>query len=181
MELREVRTDDLSAGELANLRAFLDEAFNGRFDNHNWDSALGGNHVLAMDDEGIVAHASVVPRRLHFSIGKGDWSDSVVREVGYVEAVAVREDLRRRGIGTDVLHAINQLIKVLYGFGVLATGTYSFYDQGGWRRWQGKSFVFRDCEMIRTPKDDDSLMVLAFDQTDFTSAIACEWREGDVW
>ena len=46
------------------IRALLDAAFAGDFDDDDWAHALGGTHALVEADGAVVAHASVVPRVL---------------------------------------------------------------------------------------------------------------------
>ena len=62
--LRRVTTAELSNAELEALRRLVFGAFGGRFDEHDWDHTLGGVHVLAEEDVGVVAHGAVVPRTL---------------------------------------------------------------------------------------------------------------------
>jgi aminoglycoside 2'-N-acetyltransferase I len=181
MELSIVRSGDLPEEELGTLRSFLTEAFDGRFDHGNWANALGGTHVIARDRGMIAAHASVVPRMLYFSAEVDSWPDAIVREVGYVESVAVESRLRGRGLGSEVLNTINQLVRNQFGFGALATSSHPFYERAGWRRWAGPTYVYRRGEVIRTLGGEQWLMVLAPADTTLTAAIACEWRDGDLW
>lgn len=181
MELRIVRSGDLSESELGALRTFLTAAFEGRFDDGSWANALGGTHVIVRERGTIAAHASLVPRMLYFSGEVDSWPEATVREVGYVESVAVRHELRRKGMGREVLNTINQLVRDQFGFGALATSSHPFYERAGWRRWSGPTYVYRRGEVIRTPGGEQWLMVLAPADTTITTAIACEWREGDLW
>ncbi|MFM9662835.1 GNAT family N-acetyltransferase, partial [Streptomyces scabiei] len=83
-------------------RALLDAAFDDGFDEEDWEHALGGLHVLAHDGTGLLAHGSVVMRR---ALHRGRWL-----RVGYVEAVAVRADARRRGLGGQVMGALERYV-----------------------------------------------------------------------
>jgi aminoglycoside 2'-N-acetyltransferase I len=181
MELRIVRSGDLSDSELGALRTFLTDAFDGGFDDGNWANALGGTHVIVREQGMIAAHASLVPRMLYFSAEVDTWPNATVREVGYVESVAVRHELRRKGVGSGVLNIINRLVMDQFGFGALATSSHPFYERAGWRRWSGPSYVYRRGEIIRTTGSEQWLMVLASADTPITTAIACEWRDGDLW
>lgn len=181
MDLRIARSEDLAEVELVGLRAFLTEAFAGRFDDGHWANALGGTHVLVVEDGSIAAHASVVPRTLYFSPDGETWSDAIARNVGYVESVAVGSPRRGRGLGTRVLQAVNQIVLDQFGFGALATSSQPFYEQSGWRSWAGPTYAYRDGEVVRTTEGDQWVMVLAPDGTDLTYAIACAWRGGDIW
>lgn len=180
MELRQARTKDLMAVELAELRVFLTEAFP-RFDDGHWANALGGTHVLIEEANSIVAHASVVPRTLYFSSAGDAWKNTTIREVGYVESVAVESSLRGRGIGSRVLNTVNQVIRDFYDFGALATSSQPFYEQAGWKSWAGPTYVYKNGQVVRTVEGDQWLMVLASEGTDTRAAIASEWREGDIW
>jgi len=67
---------------------------------------------------------------------------------------------------------------------VLSTGRHEFYQRLGWERWLGPTFVRRGEALVRTPDEDDGIMVLRFGRsrdTDLTAPIACEAREGDDW
>jgi aminoglycoside 2'-N-acetyltransferase I len=181
VDLRTARSDDLGETELGELRAFLTEAFAGRFDDGHWANALGGTHVLVEEAGSIIAHASVVPRTLYFSPDGARWTDAITRNVGYVESVAVALELRGRGLGTRVLETVNQIVLDQYGFGTLATSSHPFYEASGWRRWAGPTYAYRDGEVVRTADGDQWVMVLAPEGTDLTHAIACAWRAGDIW
>ena len=69
--LRSAITAELSAAELEAVRRMVVEAFGGRFDTHDWDHTLGGVHVMAVEDDGVVAHGAVVPRTL---VTGGRWA-----------------------------------------------------------------------------------------------------------
>ena len=85
-------TADLDAGSRSRVRALLDEAFEGAFGSHDWAHALGGVHALVHDGERLVGHGAVVERRLLHG--------QHVLRTGYVEAVAVAPDQRRRGVAS---------------------------------------------------------------------------------
>jgi aminoglycoside 2'-N-acetyltransferase I len=176
VQIRRLPTDELIADEVRELRALLDRAFAGEFDETDWDHAIGGIHAVAELDGHIVAHASVVPRSL-------DVDGSEVR-AGYVEAVATDPAAGGRGLGTAVMRAINDVIETDYELGALSTGSHGFYERLGWRRWQGSTWVRTAAGVVRTEEDDDGLMVLAtraIPEPDVDAPIVCEWREGDVW
>jgi aminoglycoside 2'-N-acetyltransferase I len=181
MDLRTARSEDLTEIELGKLRTFLTEAFAGRFDDGHWANALGGTHVLVVEHGSIVAHASVVPRTLYFSPNGRTWTDTIARNVGYVESVAVALPMRGRGLGTRVLETVNRIVLEQFGFGALATSSQPFYEQSGWRSWDGPTYAYRGGEIVRTAENDQWVMVLAPDGTDLTDAIACTWRDGDIW
>ena len=187
VRLRAVRTPDLTAAELAAIRAMLAGAFGddeeSRFDDHDWQHALGGLHILAALDGEIVAHASVVPRELHVA-GRP-------LHTGYVEAVGVAPARQRRGLGSLVMRAAGEHILERYQLGTLGTGEQGFYERLGWRTWRGPTFVRPregvagdDLPDVRTPDEDGGIMVLLTPATrdlDLDAPISCEWRPGDVW
>jgi aminoglycoside 2'-N-acetyltransferase I len=159
------------------LRALLDRAFDGEFDDTDWAHAVGGVHAVAWEGERLVAHASVVPRTLDV--------DGVPVRAGYVEAVAADPEGGRRGLGTAVMREIGAVIAADYELGALSTGAHSFYERLGWRRWRGPTWVrLPEGRVERTEEDDDGLMVLptpSMPSPKLSAPIVCEWREGDVW
>jgi aminoglycoside 2'-N-acetyltransferase I len=169
-------TDALDASTRHALRTLLDVAFAGEFDDVDWDHALGGVHAYVLDDGAALAHASVVPRRL--CVGE------TTLAAGYVEAVATAPTHRHCGLASLAMQALAEVIEQTYELGALSTGVHDFYARLGWERWQGPTFVQRGEERIRTPEDDDGLMVLRTPATrsiDLRAEITCEWRAGDVW
>ena len=90
----------LDRATLAELRRFLDETFAGDFDDDDWEHALGGIHATIREADDVVAHASVIQRRLLHG-GRA-------LRAGYVEAVGVRADRRRQGYGRAVMERIGE-------------------------------------------------------------------------
>lgn len=174
---RIVTTDALAAGTRGAIRALLDAAFDGDFSDDDWAHALGGTHALIVDGDAVIAHASVVPRDLEVGAQR-------IR-VGYVEAVAVRPDRQRTGLGTSVMRALAEVIARDHALGALSTGEWHFYERLGWKRWRGETWVrHADDRRERTPDDDDSLMVLRTPRTpplDPSAALTCDARSGDAW
>lgn len=171
-----VPTEALSGAIHASARALMHAAFEGDFSDDDWAHALGGWHALIIEDGEVVAHAAVVPRTL--TIG-----DRAVR-AGYVEAVAVVPARQRRGLGSRVMRALDDVLRREFEAGVLSTGEWPFYEALGWERWQGPSFVRRTGGVERTADDDEGLMVKdgwAGDPLDRTAPITCEDRAGDAW
>ena len=109
------RTRDLDEGALAAIRALVDLAFAGDFDDHDWAHALGGVHALIEIDGATVGHASVVPRSF--------WLDDQPLRCGYVEAVAVHPHHRRRGLGWRLMGAMEALIAGTDDLGALSSET----------------------------------------------------------
>ena len=124
----------------------------------------------------LVAHASVVQRQLVHG-------DLAIR-TGYVEAVAVREDVRGRGHGRAVLAVAERVIVAAYELGALSTGLEGFYERSGWIRWLGPTYVLSPAGLTRTEEDDGGGLVLrtpSSPELDLTGPLACDWRSGDVW
>lgn len=170
-------TDQLSTRDTDSIRGVLGRAFGGTYDDHDWDHALGGHHVVVRRDELVVAHASAVARTM--------WIADTSIEVGYVEAVATDPELHGTGLGTLAMASINEIIAGRFRLGFLSTGAHHFYERLGWERWLGPTFVRRrDGVSVRTPDEDDGIMVLmpaTKPAVDRAASLACEERTGDDW
>jgi aminoglycoside 2'-N-acetyltransferase I len=176
--LRRVASADLPRAQLAAVRQLLDQAFEGGFTEDDWHHTLGGLHVLALEEDEVVAHAAVVGRTLV--------ARSRPLRTGYVEGVATRPDRRRHGHATLVMREAAQVVEQRYQLGALSDGTAipGFYERLGWEHWQGPTFVAAALGPRRTADDDDSVMVLRTPATgdlDLTGPLICDWRPGDVW
>jgi aminoglycoside 2'-N-acetyltransferase I len=177
--LRRATTAELTGEELAALRRLVFGAFGGRFDEHDWEHALGGTHVLALEGDEVVAHGAVVPR----------WLVAGERGLrsGYVEGVATREDRRGRGLGTMVMREVGRVVaEEGYELGALADGSRipGFYQRLGWETWRGPTFVAAPEGTERTAEDDGGILVLrtpASPELDLGDPLVCDWRAGDVW
>jgi aminoglycoside 2'-N-acetyltransferase I len=178
VRLRVAGTAELSDAELAVVRRLLDEEFEGRFTEDDWDHTVGGTHVLALDGHQVLAHVAVVARTL---VASGRALDT-----GYVEGLATRGDQRRRGNATLVMREANRIIQQRYQLGALADGTGipGFYQRLGWETWQGPTFVASPLGPLRTADEDGGVLVLRTPATrdlDLTGPLTCDWRSGDVW
>ncbi len=174
--LRALTTQELTDGEWIRLRAMLDVAFAGYFNDDDWDHAIGGTHVIVEVDHIIVAHASVVARRLEVP-------DRALH-TGYVEAVATHPSFQGRGYASAVMQRAGDLVRESYELGALSTAIPAFYEQFGWERWQGPTYCRLPDELVRTEDDDGGVLVLRTPRTgaiDLAAAIACDYRGGDVW
>jgi aminoglycoside 2'-N-acetyltransferase I len=178
--LRRVATDDLTDAEFASVRELLWAAFadvDGGMTEDDWAHGLGGVHVLLQLGGQIMGHASVVEREIQV--------DDRLLSTGYVEAVAVDPRHQRGGFGSRVMTEIGSYIDERFELGALATGTPRFYERLGWLRWTGPTFVRTSSGPLRTPDDDDGILVLVTSNSpaglDRAAAISCEWRRGDVW
>jgi aminoglycoside 2'-N-acetyltransferase I len=144
------------------LRRLLDDAFAGAFSDDDWEHALGGVHACAYAGEELIGHASLVPRRL--------WLDGRELRGGYVEAVAVRADWRRRGVGGGLMAPLEEIVRREYDLGALSATDAGelLYVSRGWRRWEGP---------LRPEHDS----VHVFGDVAVTGELRCDWRSGDLW
>jgi tRNA(Ile)-lysidine synthase len=174
-ELLLVASTVLDPSARAALRELWDAAFAGGFTDEDAGHAFGGTHAIVRTPAGeLLAHASVVPRELVV----GDRS----LRGGYVEAVATRPGHQRRGLGSRVMAAIAEVVREHYELGALSTSAHGFYERLGWERWRGPSYVIRAGTRVRTPEEDDGVMVLPVaEELDRTQPIACHDRPGDAW
>lgn len=175
--VRVARTDALSDAELTAIRALLDAAFDGAFTDDDWSHTVGGWQVVVGDDpRRPLAHAALVGRTLT--------CDGHSLAVGYVEGVAARPGRQGEGLGTLAMEPIARLIEEHFDLGALSTGEHRFYERLGWERWRGPTFVRSGDELVRTPDEDDGIMVLRTEATrylELTGPLACDARAGDDW
>lgn len=168
------RTDELAAAELAEARVLMDVAFTD-FGDHDWSHALGGVHALAIEEGRVLAHGSLVPRRL--------LQGERALRCGYVEAVAVHPGAQRHGLGSAMMAALEDLAPAydLLALSASARGV-PLYRARGWSLWRGPSSVQTLDGPVPTPEDDGSIYVLpGASGVDLDGPITCDWREGDVW
>jgi aminoglycoside 2'-N-acetyltransferase I len=177
--VRRVRTDQLSAREIDALREMIWEAFADDpepFTEEDWEHGLGGVHFILEEDGMMVAHASVIERELHAGGHR--------LRTGYVEAVATRKDLQRRGHGSQVMGEVGEYIDEEFPLGALDTGVTAFYERLGWVVWKGPTFVRTESGLVRTAEDDGNVMIRLTStspELDLSAPISCDWRSGDVW
>lgn len=172
-------TSQLAEGELRGVRELLDEAFEGDFGDADFEHALGGMHVLAYEGGELVAHGSVVQRRvLH---------QGRALRTGYVEAVAVRPGRRGRGLGGAVMEAVEGVVSRAYLLGALSASADGarLYAGRGWRVWGGEVGVLGPGGPERLADEEGSTYVWAppgggvlLDPT--AGPLQFDWREGDV-
>jgi aminoglycoside 2'-N-acetyltransferase I len=175
-EVRVAHTAELGAPGLHGARSLLAEVFGAEFDELDWGHALGGMHALVYEGPRLVAHGSVVQRRLIHN--------ARTLRAGYVEAVAVAADRRRRGYGAAVMDRLELLIDAAYDLGALgATDEGSLlYEARGWRRWRGRTWAMTPAGIVRTEQEDGNIYVREVSVTlDLCGELVCDWREGDLW
>lgn len=129
--LRVGRLADFGRGELEQARQLLDLAFDRTINDIDWKQELGGVHVLVWREDSLVGHASLTPGILVYrgqAIG-----------TGYVDAVAVHPDCRRRGIGGCMMDVLEELIVSNFELGALAASNAgaAFYRKRHWLNWPG--------------------------------------------
>jgi aminoglycoside 2'-N-acetyltransferase I len=175
-----LHTAQLEPGVLDAAHRLVVEAFGGQFDDEDWDHALGGMHAIVHADGRLVAHGAVVQRRL-LHCGRA-------LRAGYVEAVAVHGDLRRRGLASQVMAALEGVIRRGYDAGALSASDNGalLYLSRGWQHWRGTTWALTPEGRVRTADEDDALFVLPGDGAgavalDLTGEITCDWRDGDLW
>jgi aminoglycoside 2'-N-acetyltransferase I len=173
---RLVHTADLDYEARNHARRMLGEAFAGCFSDADWEHAQGGMHAVICHHGALIAHASVVQRRL---LHRG-----TALRCGYVEAVAVDEHWRQQGLGTAVMDAAEQVIRGGYQLGALSARgeAHTFYTARGWQQWRGRTFVLAPTGLTRTAADDGNVLVLPVGAgLELSADLVCDWRDGDVW
>lgn len=167
-------SSELTSSDLAEIRHLCEIAFDGDFDDNDFDHALGGTHALAYVDERLVGHASVVPRSM--VLGRSD------ARCGYVEAVATAPDHRRQGIGSSLMEVVEEAIVDDARFGALAASEAGrpLYIGRGWSQWRGQLYAFTPEGRVRTPSDEGSVLVFG-EGLDLDAELTCDQRSGDLW
>ena len=171
-----LHTAHLAPASRRAVRLLVDRAFGGDFTDEDWDHALGGMHALVHDGEDLVAHGAVVQRHL--------LHDGRLLRAGYVEAVAVHPTLRRRGLASVVMAALEEVIREAYDAGALSATDDGalLYAARGWQRWRGTTWALTPSGRLRTAEDDDAVFVLpGAAPLDIDGELTCDWRDGDLW
>ncbi|MFF2773596.1 GNAT family N-acetyltransferase [Streptomyces sp. NPDC058052] len=177
MIVRTAPTHELGAGRLHAVRALLDAAFDGDFSEEDWDHTLGGIHAWIEDGRGIAAHGAVVQRRV-LHRGRS-------YRIGYVEGVAVRADVRRRGLGGALTGALERVVDATHAFGALSASDEgaALYRARGWRVWEGRIEVLGPGGTVRLPEEEGGVYVRAAGAAalpDAAAPLVFDWRDGDV-
>ncbi|MFE8946697.1 GNAT family N-acetyltransferase [Streptomyces sp. NPDC007856] len=176
VRLRLAHTSALDPAELGAARALLDEAFGGDFSDDDWDHGLGGMHVLVQDGRGLAAHGSVVMRRIRH---RGRWL-----RTGYVEAVAVRPDARRTGLGGRVMGELERVIDRAYDLGALSASEEGalLYGGRGWRQWGGQVHALSPDGIVRLKEEEGGVWLrpALAGPLDRGGELVFDWRDGDV-
>ncbi|OBA84889.1 aminoglycoside 2'-N-acetyltransferase [Mycobacteriaceae bacterium 1482268.1] len=176
---RLVHTSDLDNETRDDARRMVIDAFRDSeidFTDADWEHALGGMHAVISNHGAMIGHAAVVQRRLLYR--------NAALRCGYVEAVAVRADWRGQGLASALMDAVEQVTRGAYQLGALSVSEAGrpIYAARGWLPWLGPTSVLTPSGAQRTPGDDGSIVVLPVSvDLDTNAAIACDWRDGDVW
>lgn len=175
--LRTAHTFELAPAELLEIRTLLTDAFHGDFSDDDWDHGLGGIHALVHEDGELVAHGSVIQRRV-IHLGRS-------LRIGYIEAVAVRADRRRRGLGSRVLDALEHVIDGAYEFGALSASDdgAELYRARGWLLWEGPIAAQGLGRVVPLPDEEGSTYVRPAANRplpDPGRKLIFDWRDGDV-
>ncbi|MFJ6986425.1 MULTISPECIES: GNAT family N-acetyltransferase [unclassified Streptomyces] len=174
--LRLAHTADLEPAELRAVRDLLEDAFEGDLTDDDYDHGLGGMHALIHDAAGLAAHGSVVLRRVRHG---GRWL-----RTGYVEAVAVRADVRRTGLGGRLMTALERVIDRAYDLGALSASDDGahLYTARGWRPWPGEIQALSPDGVVRLREEEGSVYVRPAQAgpLDPAGPLLFDWRDGDV-
>ncbi|CAL9585327.1 GNAT family N-acetyltransferase [Streptomyces sp. enrichment culture] len=173
-DVRTAHTARLTPAELSAVRGLLHDAFDGDFGDDDWDHTLGGMHALVHDGHGLAAHGAVVMRRARY---RRRWL-----RVGYVEGVAVRRDVRRRGLGGAVMGALEEIVVRAYDVGALSASDdgAALYTARGWRAWPGRIHALGPDGDVRLPDEEGSTYLWPALAADPGEELLFDWRDGDV-
>lgn len=170
-------TSAFTPAGLEKIRALLDLAFEGDFTAEDWDHTVCGIHATVHKGGKLLAHGSVVQRRLLHG-GRA-------LRTGYVEAVAVHPDHRRQGLASAVMEALERVLRSGgYHIGALgaAEEAVPLYTGRGWQQWRGALAALGPDGIVRTPEEEGDVYVLPMrSRLDLGGELVCDWRPGDVW
>jgi aminoglycoside 2'-N-acetyltransferase I len=176
LRVRVLRDGEATDAVLAEIRSFVSDAFDGRFSDEDWEHTAGGVRIVVFDGNTPLAHGAVVPRDLRVANHE--------LRAGYVEGVATHRERQRQGLGSRIMTHVTGIVREGFEIGGLSTGRRGFYERFGWESWRGPSFVQNGDDLVRTPCEDDALMVLRFGPSagvDLGAPIVCRSRAGDDW
>jgi aminoglycoside 2'-N-acetyltransferase I len=166
---------DIDSETESTITALLDLAYEGDFSPEDWEHTFGGQYFIGYLDGTIIAHGSVVPRKMFI--------DGEEVTVGYVEAIAVLPTHWRQGFGTQLMAQITEFCLETYELSILSSDAIKFYSRLGWREFVGESFVQDGDVEVRTEEEDEGLMLLHGKNSQIREIhrAVCESRSGDDW
>lgn len=134
-----------------------------------------GLHLMATVDGVLVSHVLCVPRALHVD-GHGTLLTA------YIEAVATLPAAQGQGHASALMRTVPAFCDS-FELAALSSSQNGFYEQFGWRFWDGPTSVRHLGK--ETPTPEEQIMILRLPRTpaslNATSPIACDWRPGEVW
>jgi aminoglycoside 2'-N-acetyltransferase I len=80
--------------------------------------------------------------------------------------------------------ALERVVRSAYELGALSAtdAGAAVYTGRGWLPWSGPTSALTPDGLRRTPEDDGTVHVLPVAvPLDRTAALACDWRDGDLW
>jgi aminoglycoside 2'-N-acetyltransferase I len=167
-------TAQLDPALLTASRSLLYEVFDDMTE-PDWEHCLGGMHAIAVLDDEVVGHAALVQRRL--------MHHGRALRTGYVEGVAVRAALRRRGVGRLLMAELDRL-SIAYDVSALGASDdgVPFYRTLGWQQWRGALSALAPSGIVSTPDEHGAIFVRPGSAPlDLDGELTCDWRDGDVW
>lgn len=179
-DVRVAESGELGEDELAAAEALVRSAFGVGFRSHDWLHGVDGVHVVISEGGVLLAHASVVPRTLRH--------DGRVLDTGYVEAVAVADGRRGRGLGALVMDHAESVIRARHAIGALNAvhSAVAFYAARGWTTWTGPTVADTPDGVVDTYDSADRILLFSTplaEPATFAESVPlmCDWRRGDLW
>lgn len=174
-----VSCDALSPVVRAEVIALCESAYKEDF-SQLFELLPGSVHVLARDEGGaLVSHAEFVPR----------WLQPTGHEVmrtAYIEAVATAPGHQRKGLATEVLQRLVDVVAAdpTWQLAALSPSDADFYQRRGWELWRGPLAIRRAGRLEPSP-EDEQVMIRRLPRTpaplDTTGLLTAEWRVGELW
>ena len=169
-------TSAASSRLLSDIHELMVSAFTEGFSVEDWEHTLGGQSIVVMDGDTLLAHASIVPRTLHVN--------EQPFNVGYLEGVATQRALEGKGHGSTAVSDAMSVVRERFEMGALSTSRHTFYERLGWERWCGPTSVRQGSDLIRTEDEDSGILVLRFGVShavELSAPLSCDARSGDDW
>ncbi len=169
-----IGSEAVSASMLREICDLCTEAYGEDFSTYL--ELLGpGVHVVGRLEGEVVCHAMWVTRVL-------EAGDRFTLRTAYIEAVATKPRLQRRGVASEILRCLAAEI-LDYDLGALSPSEPALYARLGWEPWRGPLFIRTDDGLQPTP--DEGVMIRRLPGTpadlDVTARLSAEWRPGELW